>query len=191
MKLSRLFFVSLMFAGGLFAHRINVFAYQEKDKIYLSGYFSGGARVVGGKVTVYDDKGNIITRGVTDKDGEFSFSTPNVRAVKIILDAGGGHYAETTIPVETGQRPVTKKSPKNSVKRYSKPVVSRKTTEAPLTAQEIEDIIDDTVNQKFKILITAVEHLRTRIYFSEVVAGIGYILGLMGITLYFMSRKKR
>ena len=190
MKGSKFLLIFFILVGGLCAHRINVFAYQKKDSVYLQGYYSDGTKVIGGVVTVYDKNGNKLYEGKTDKKGELSLPISKTGELKIVLDAGGGHLAETTIRVEsTSSRP--KPARKAPAKSSSKPSTKKGCNGDYLTGPDVERIVTDVTDRQFRTLLSAIEEMKTRIYFHEVVGGIGYILGLMGIVLYFMSRRRR
>ncbi|GAI86495.1 unnamed protein product, partial [marine sediment metagenome] len=81
-----------------FAHKVNVFAYVEGDKVYSESYFNDGKKCVDSKIEVFDNQGNKLLEGLTDKEGEFSFEVPSEDGdLKIVLTASMGHRAEYLI----------------------------------------------------------------------------------------------
>ena len=80
------------------AHNVTVFAWVEGDTVHVESKFSGGRRPVAAPVEVYDARGNLLLKGVTDEKGEFSFKVPKKTEMKIVLLAGMGHKGEWTIP---------------------------------------------------------------------------------------------
>jgi len=83
--------VLLLFNGTALAHKVNLFAYAEAGKVYTESYFPDGRPVEGGKVLVYDSQDNLLLKGVTDKEGLFSFPLPKVDDLTIVIEATMGH----------------------------------------------------------------------------------------------------
>ena len=81
------------------AHNVTVFAWVEGDTVHVESKFSGGRRPVAAPVEVYDTRGNLLLKGVTDEKGEFSFKVPKKTEMKVVLLAGMGHKGEWTIPL--------------------------------------------------------------------------------------------
>jgi hypothetical protein len=48
----------------------------EDGVVHTQSKFSGGKKVVNGKVEVFDQEGKRLLEGVTNKEGEFSFNAP-------------------------------------------------------------------------------------------------------------------
>jgi nickel transport protein len=67
----------------VFAHKVNVFAYVEGDKIYSESYFNDGKKCVDSKIEVFDNQENKLLEGITDENGEFSFKTPQSKMLWI------------------------------------------------------------------------------------------------------------
>ena len=84
-------FAVLLFSGTALAHKVNLFAYVDGGKIYTESYFADGKPVKSGKVLVYDSRKELLLEGVTDQAGLFSFDTPKVDDLDIVIDATMGH----------------------------------------------------------------------------------------------------
>ena len=104
LNLAKLIWILLWVVGFLWigtasvnAHRVNLFARVEGDRIYVESKFSGGKHVNAARIIVTDDRGTELLSGTTDEKGEFSFKVPQKSDLKIILLAGTGHRAEWTI----------------------------------------------------------------------------------------------
>ena len=89
------------------AHRVNLFAWVEGNKVFVESKFSSSRRVNKGKIVVTDPDGNELVTGTTDENGEFSFEIPKKTELKIVLIAGTGHRAEWTIPASEIEMPGT------------------------------------------------------------------------------------
>ena len=49
------------------AHKVNIFAWVDGDRIYTESKFSGGRRAKNATVEVYDNQGNRLLEGKTDE----------------------------------------------------------------------------------------------------------------------------
>jgi len=70
-------------------------------KIYTESYFNDGKKCIDSKIEVFDNQGNKLLEGLTDKEGEFSFEVPSEDGnLKIVLTASMGHRAEYSISAD-------------------------------------------------------------------------------------------
>ena len=102
------------------AHKVNVFAYVEGDRVVVEGYFSGNVKAQDCRVEVFDEAGEKIRDGKTDPKGIYSFKLADLPAfaggLRIVLQAGMGHKAEYTlsgpdIPGAVKKEPPLKEKP--------------------------------------------------------------------------------
>jgi nickel transport protein len=166
------------------AHRVNVFAWAEGDTVYVEGKFSGGKKINGGKIIVTDSSGVEVLTGQTNDRGEFSFKRPQPTELKIILEAGMGHRAEWILPVDDGHADHASEEPQS------------KKTETEIYAgasrAEIEAIIAKALDEKMKPMLKMLAESQEKgPGIGDILGGIGYIIGLVGIAAYFHSRKKK
>lgn len=186
------------------AHRVNVFAWVEGDTIHVESKFPGGRKVQGGEIVVLDKEGNELLKGVTDEQGNFSFKVPQRTDLKIVLKAGMGHQAEWTIPADEIQEAmgesedqITEKSAETTGE-VAPEVVQETEVKSPaqgaatITAKEIQQIVEASLDRKLdSIKRMLAESRETGATVRDVVGGIGYIFGLLGVAAYFSSRRKR
>ena len=189
-----------------FAHKVTIFAWVEGDTVYTQSKFSRGKKAKGSPVIVFDLEGNKLLEGKTDDNGEFSFKIPKKTALKIVLKASMGHMSEWTIPLEEiaagfqTQNSDPESDIKDSYKTFSKsPTINSGTdlsalseSATGLSRQEIKKLIDESLDRK----LAPIMNMLTDSYGSdpsltEIISGIGYIFGLVGVAMYFTSRKKR
>ena len=190
-------------AGPASAHRVNLFAWIEGDTVFLESKFAGGRKVKAGKVIVTDPAGRELLRGVTDDQGEFSFKIPEHTDLKIILIAGQGHQAEWTIPApEIEQTPAAALKESNAGKPASSTTADTAPSSAPaiesmaaapaIDLQQLEILIEKILDQKLKPITKMLAEARDRSpSVSDILGGLGYILGLIGIAVYFHSRRQK
>jgi nickel transport protein len=204
------FFLMVLFCitNTAYAHKVMIFAWVEGDKVFTESKFSRGKKVKGGEILVYDLKGKNILEGKTDDKGEFSFAVPEKTTLKIVLQAGMGHRAEWTVPVDEiedladkkpwkstlksqeEEKPPKEVSIKSAEKRQEK--VTRTELSPGLNSNEIEQAVEKALDKKLKPVIKMLnESLDRGPNVSEILGGIGYILGLMGVGAYFHYRRKK
>ncbi|MBW1707211.1 MAG: hypothetical protein JRJ86_18970 [Deltaproteobacteria bacterium] len=189
-------FVCLFFVGpgSASAHKAMIFGWVDGDTIYTESKFSGGRRVKGGEVVVYDLDGNQLLKGKTSDKGEFSFKVPKKTGMKIVLLAGMGHRGEWTIPLDeiqtvaAGQTGVAL-SEETTIEKPKKQARSAQVSGACSDAirMAVEKALDEKLRPVMKMLAESREHGPS---VTEILGGIGYILGLMGIAAYFNYRRK-
>jgi nickel transport protein len=173
-----------------FAHGVKVFAYVDGDTIRVEGQYSGGKKVDQGNVLVQDLQGNELLSGKTNEQGEYVFKIPVQTDLKIVLMDDQGHRAEWIVPASDMMHPISKtetsvqdKNPQNQEKAGSSRLMARAELEAV-----IESVLDRKLEPVYKALADAHQQGPS---LRDILGGIGYILGLVGIALYVQSRKNK
>jgi nickel transport protein len=177
------------------AHKVLLTAYVEGDTVFVEGGFSDGTPCKNAKVEVFDPSGNKLLEGKTNEDGEFSFKPPKKAGLKLVLNAGMGHRGEYTVPADelqgvvVGNQATTTEAMPAPTAETQKPQASEAV--ARIDPKEIESVVDRVIQKRLRPLIQLVAKSQRKTGFSptEIFGGIGYILGLMGIAMYFRYRK--
>lgn len=176
------------------AHKVNVFAYVEGDQIYIQGYFSDGKTAKNSEVTLYGGDGRELTKGQTNEEGVITFPVQGKQSLRIVLNAGQGHQASYEIPVEeiTGMAVAAPESslPPPPVSQSS-PVEEVVTSGNGESAQVSEAMVRKAVAQGVLPLAREISELKERRGFSDIVGGIGFIAGLLGVFAYVKARQIR
>jgi len=61
-----------------------------------------------------------------------------------------------------------------------------------LSKEEVQKIVEDSLDKKLRPIVRMMtESKNTKPSLTEIIGGIGYIFGLMGIALYFKNRGKK
>ncbi|MDI6688798.1 MAG: hypothetical protein QME06_11320, partial [Desulfobacterales bacterium] len=188
-----------------FAHKVTIFAWVEGDTIYTQSKFSKGRKAKGSLVTLFDMEGNKLLEGTTDEKGECSFKIPKKTGLKVVLKASMGHMAEWKIPVEeiTATQALQDKTPEACIVTSNTISPSNRTgskagAKQPISVatglqrDEIRRLIDESLDQKLRPIINMLADSQNQGHgISEVMGGIGYIFGLVGVALYFTNRRKK
>lgn len=161
------------------AHRVVVFPCWERGQVRVEAFFSDGTPVKGGVIRVYDSAGRLLIEGRTDAEGSFSFKPEEKGPLKVVLEASMGHKAEAVLPPE--------KSPEVASEAVERPQGSP----AQVDLQALKEAVREVVAEEFRPIIRELARRETRPSFRDVVGGIGWIVGLMGIWLYIKSRRTR
>jgi len=182
-----IFLIIIMMDVLVFAHKVNIFAFVEGDKVYTESYFNDGKKCIDSKIEVFDNQGNKLLEGLTDEEGAFSFEIPPGDGdLKIVLTASMGHQAEYNISADelSGAAGLIKEEPEEPVS-----VISPETSSVDL--KEIQSIIEDALDEKLKPIMREIKKSQEdKISPTEIIGGIGYIIGIFGIVAYFLSRKR-
>ena len=192
----------LFLPASVSAHNVTVFAWVDGDTIHTQSKFSGGKRVKNAPILVYDSKDILLLEGKTDENGMFSFKIPQKTALKIVLKASMGHLAVWKLQAEelgeaksktavqpTGMNePLVTDSGSAGIQRNADVFGS---TKISIGRREIEEIINASLDKKLQpITQMLADAMNQEPGFTEIMGGIGYILGLVGIALYFTNRKR-
>lgn len=193
------------------AHRVVIFAWMEGDTVFTESRFPDGKKITGARISVFDKEKNLLIEGTTDSSGGFSFQIPKLTDLDIILDAGMGHQAEWHLSEAEIHRSVGSDGdkPENPAMKEEAlapaPGAAAETSAAPpqpaspavlideaRLEQLIEKAMDQKLDQKLQpIMRTLAQMAQPGPTVKDIFAGIGYILGLMGVAAYFLSRKTR
>jgi len=185
------------------AHRVNVFAWVDGDTIHVESKFSGGKKVNSGKVVVTGPQGVELLSGLTNDQGEYSFKVPKQSDLRIILNAGQGHRGEWTVKAselqgvaaETGTEASAEKTVADKLKKaVPAESVNMETagSDAGIKPQDLETVVESVLDRKLKPITTMLADLQQKgPGVRDIFAGIGYILGLVGIATYVHNRKKK
>ncbi len=188
-----IFLIIIMINISAFAHKVNIFAYVEGGKIYTESYFSDGKKCIDSKIEVFDNQGNKLLEGLTDKEGMFSFEVPAEDAIdgdlKLVLTASMGHRAEYVIRAdELGNVSGLVEE------KIEEPISAVSPEVSSFDLKEIQSLIEDSLDEKLKPIIREMREIKRsqedRVSPTEIIGGIGYIIGIFGIVAYFLSRKK-
>jgi len=177
------------------AHGVSVFAYAEGDTVVVEGYFHDGAKCKDCTVEAFDPLDHTIAEGKTDADGKFSFTAPARIDVLIRLSDPIGHLAEYQIPAsdmpESLPAPPSEATPDQPQPSGKENVSPASEPSGSIAAGEVEQMVEKAVSRQLEPIRRAMEESQQRRRISDIIGGIGYIVGLMGLILYFRSKRQR
>ena len=179
----------LIFPRFTYAHRVSVFAYQEGGRIFVEGFFSDGTPTRHATVEVFDTGGKKLFSGKTDQKGTLSFKVPHADVMKIVLNASMGHRAEIRFHLTAAS--TGKAIPANAAANpaLKAPVVSQT---GGISEARLRGIVQQEVSKAIQpVMRILAQQEAKKIPFSDIIGGIGWIVGLMGVWMVLKARKKR
>lgn len=179
-----LLILGCLVTGNAYAHKANVFAYPEGDRVYVQGYFLDGKKVKNSKVTVYGGNDKLLVEGLTNEEGEFTFPISDKQGLRIVLDAGEGHQAEYRLSAAevAGMQAATAQRPSADPTAVTADAASPVPTHAELRRAVAEGVMP---------LAREIAELKERRSVSDILGGIGFIVGVLGVFAYFQARRQR
>jgi nickel transport protein len=177
----------LTISASAWGHGLSVFAWVEGERVMVESKFSGGKRPVNATVRVLAPDGRELLAGKTDDQGRWAFDLPQKTALKIVLEAGMGHRGEWTLSAEeVGAAEVQPPPP-------APPAQDPPERPAMVNATDLETQLTKAVAQALQPINARLAHLEKARgpSLQDILGGLGYILGLVGIGAYVQARRIR
>ncbi|MDH5217557.1 MAG: hypothetical protein OEX19_07670 [Gammaproteobacteria bacterium] len=180
-RVNRLFVFGLLFlfASIAQAHKLNIFTYAESGKIFVESYFSDGIIPKDARVTVRDGNKNELLSGIVNAEGSYTFDAPKAEKIIIMVDAGLGHVVSATL--EGGEMTSVSADPSSAVTAGDAGIPAV----AGLEAQ-----IRKAVAEANKPLAREISQLKNKVYTSDIIGGLGFIFGFLGLYAFLKARKE-
>ncbi|MCU7842516.1 MAG: hypothetical protein KZQ93_01605 [Candidatus Thiodiazotropha sp. (ex Monitilora ramsayi)] len=176
------------------AHGLKLFVVVEGDVIEGRVNFAGGHSAASAVIKISDSEGRPLAEKVPDEKGEFSYKVSRRMDHLIVADSREGHVARWRVKAEdivlASPEPVEKPVPIVGER------VERSIPDAALHdhAAEYDEWIVGTIEQ---VVARQVRPLREqlaayeeRVRLRDIVGGLGYIIGLTGLALWWRCRKQ-
>jgi len=215
MRRTCIFAMAMLFAltaaTPAFAHRVNVFAYADGEAVRVECSFSKSQKVRHGRLLITDTRtGEEIMRAETDERGAFSWKPDAAflqsgHGVKIHLNAGEGHQASwimegSELAVIGGGTPAVSGKPvQPEVRKEPSDSSGVQKNAAPAGAEgpwpEWEERMDALLETRLAPMrhmlgqaLAALQDDGPRL--RDVVGGIGWIIGSLGMGAYMRYRRR-
>lgn len=183
------------------AHKLQVFAFAEGDRIEGTAYFAGGAKAAGARIQIQDTAGQVLAQLTPTEDGQFRYRARTPTDHLIVAESGDGHRAQWRIradelaggfplagtespQLQTHETP-TSEPTETEHARLSNPVPVFGDPVDPALIAAIDQAVARQVRPLREQLIAAQDEIRLR----DILGGLGYILGLTGLALWWHSRR--
>ncbi len=184
-----------------------MFASAEGNVITGYVYYTTGGKPKNVTVLVQDTAGNLLREVTTNEEGEFTFTATARRDYVFVLELSDGHRTTFTLtadelpdslPVAIGTEQAVSPEDQENVEKEdvtSHSVEEKISTKEEMNVQvpldEIEKIVDKAVSKQIRPLREQLEKYEEKIRLHDILGGIGYIIGLMGLGYFLGVRRKR
>jgi nickel transport protein len=184
--MKKFLFFFLFLSGIIFAHKINIFTYKEGNKIFVEGYFQDGSPTKNAVIEIYNEKAEKIIEGKTDLEGIFSFDIPDAKKIKVVLNADMGHRAETEMELQKEEKKELKKEGTETQKENKR--IEKVEIQKNFDEEIIKKIVEESVEKAINPVLKEIEKEKQKTRIFDIIGGIGYIFGILGIYLYFKEK---
>jgi len=177
------------------AHKLNVYVVAAGRSIRGEAYFSGGGRPKNVEVLVLGPGGEELGRTRTDEKGIFHFLATRRCDHTFVVETDDGHRAEDTVeaeelPNDLPAPPGAQSRPAAAPSTATAPAAARATT-SPTTQEAIDRTVDALLGVLGRTVRKELEASEDRIRIRDVIGGIGYIFGVVGLVMMWKYRGKR
>lgn len=177
------------------AHKLNMFTYAEGKEVHVEGYFADGTKAKNSTITVWNDARETVVEGITDEAGKFTFSIAEPTNLRIVLNAGMGHQTEHSMLANELGETTAAASPAQAEKSSS--ALAPQTTETMATTTQptpqptdLTPVIEKAVANALLPLAREIAELKDRTKLSDMIGGIGFIIGIMGLFAFSKTRNR-
>lgn len=185
--------ILVVFPLSALGHRAFLLTWIEKGQVKIQGKYGNQALIKNAKVTVFDPEQNLMLSGTTNETGIFAFPILQQKELIIVLSTPAGHKAETRMLAE--DYPHQHSAPQKYSHSPKSPQVALTThhSEEARNQEQLQLQISQSLKAELSVLSHQVNKLEKKIEepsLQDILGGIGYLFGLMGVSAYFHYRQK-
>lgn len=172
--------------GPALAHKLKLFVTLEGDEISGYAFFVGGGRPRGAAWRVQDAAGTVLQDGTTDDQGAFRWQTPGAADYTVVVDAGDGHGATTTLLASRfagAAVPTPLALPDSQSDTAAASPVDR------VPVDQVEALVARAVQRETAPLLARIEEMDSRLRLTDLVSGVFLILGAAGGILWLTGKR--
>ncbi|MFC1534965.1 hypothetical protein ACFL7M_16550 [Thermodesulfobacteriota bacterium] len=186
--LTMILFLFFTPAPMIHAHKVYLFAWTEGDTVYTESYLSGKKKVKDALIKVFDQSGIELLKGKTNQKGEFSFKIPKNTDMLIVLESSPGHRAEYILKTDELPVPLTMREHKTEDTEHD----TSSPSEVSINMEQIRKMIEEALDSRLRPISRRLARIQQERGpgLTEIIGGIGYIFGIIGIILYYRARRK-
>jgi len=186
--------LGLVISLPLQAHKLKVFATADGEKILGRAYFVGGAGANGALVTIQDAEGRELARLDPDDAGNFSYRVERRMSYRVLADSRDGHVASwilraeefsPNLPGGTGETTPVSGPPVASAQKEADAATGEGELRPAMEAR-----IERAVARQIRPLRFDLQAHDERVRLRDILGGIGYIVGLAGLALWWNGRRR-
>lgn len=153
------------------AHDIHLFAALEGDVVHGRAYFAGDEAAAGLPVNVLTAEGMALGVTETDAEGRFTYAPGQEGALRFVVETLDGHRASLTLDFAKNE------TFEEIEIEYHAP-----------SSEELGEMIRRAVAHEVAPVLEELDRLENRIRLQDVVGGVGYIVGILGLIAFWKAR---
>ncbi len=184
-----IFAFSFLWLPQAHAHKIKLFATAQSNLITGYAYYPGGGKISNTTIQVSGPEGLSLGETTTNDQGEFTYTATSRMVHTFTLNTTDGHFATYTISAEelsdTLPSPHSNSPDKTTLIEHTSPPA----TPLSISPQELEPLLEKTLNRHIRPLREQLENYQEQIRLHDILGGIGYIFGIMGLIFYWKKHK--
>ena len=187
--------IPMLFAPTGWAHGINLFATVEGSTIQGTLLYADGTPAAKAPVTAFGPNGDVNAEAKTDESGRFSFQTRVRCRHRLVGDAGQGHRGLFTIAAEdlSASLPTTLPEPVAPLPESALAELPGESSvvtpvEADAMHAEFDARLEAAVARQLRPLREQIDRYEKKIRIRDVIGGIGYLFGLVGLVVLLKHR---
>ena len=156
------FALALFASGYAAAHDLKIFASVENGVIHVRAYHPGGGALANADVSVRGPGNEVLATLTTDDEGRAEFTPPGRARYMFIVETPDGHRAEFSLDPD--------EIPEDMGHRLVE--------------------IEDAVSRQLRPLREQLDQLENTIRLRDILGGIGYVVGVLGLLALIKSRNR-
>lgn len=173
-----------MAASPALAHRLQVFAFADGGRIEGSAYFAGGGGAAAvSRIRILDTQGRLLAELAPDSQGAFGYQARAAEDHLVVAETGDGHRAEWRVSAAELGPGFPGGAPQAADGLAGPP-----SQHLPAGA-ELAVLVEQAVARQVRPLREELALAQGRAMLRDVLGGIGYILGLAGLLVWWRSRR--
>lgn len=184
-------FLVVFATASSLAHGLKLFALANGARIEGTVHFAGGGEAAGVRVTVKDASGAVLAKLAPAPDGSFAYQARGPVDHLIVARSRDGHRAEWWVAATELVPGFAGDETRGAVDAESVPVAARAASPkpAPLVEPALEAAIERAVARQVRPLREELASAREVFWLRDILGGIGYLVGLAGLGLWWRARR--
>lgn len=178
--------LAALLASDAAAHRLRLFVTVEGRQFHGHAYYSGGGPAARAEVEVRDSDGTAARTVVTDDEGAFTLEAMGDFDHLFLIDTGDGHRAEFLVPVSDFA--ALPRAPADATLE-TEPAPEAEAESAGGTDISI-GAIERAIARQVRPLREQLDAYEDQVRFRDILGGIGYIAGILGLIAYWKARQR-
>jgi nickel transport protein len=193
MKILLLLLILIIVSLNSFAHNVVGGVYVSGNDIEGEAGFSNGAMANQGTlVKVFDQSGVPLGEVITDDEGFFIFTAKKRITHVFQINMGAGHILKMQLPAEELPQSLGEAFVTNTLTETSAKLVTSINSTIELGTNQLTIMmIDKSIARQIKPLRKEIQALKEKSGFRDIIGGVGYIFGLLGLVAFLRERKLR